>query len=498
MTLSQSRTLRGLVPSAAIAGAPAAAHRNRWDGAIIGGLALIALVSRGYGLGDTGLIFDEYYTVQHAADRFASLVNPAYYLLVVGSMAVFGETEWAARLPAMILGALGIPLFFLSWRGIIGRNAALIGAILIVFSSWHLWFSQFSRFYSGVFLFGLLSYALYYHALLRNDLRLLAGAFATALLAVLFHATAVMVPVTCGLFSLIVLMPGPRPATPYSRRIARIYLIVCASLGAVSAGLFLDIAHTWVGLGEQQAPPTPAELVLQMIRDIELPIGVAAVFGTLYLLQREPLKGLFLGIGFGVPAAAMLAGSFVVEIKPHYMFYSFPLMIAAAAVLCEVVRRRLSHTWLAGYVVLALVIAGVLPRLASHYSERYSPDIRQVIEVVAEAYRPGDRVVPLMKGFEYYRPGDMNLAVAMPWPYRDDVAWARIMDGFLRDSERLWIVLPVTRRLLADELETWLRANGRLYWRAYTRRFDYVMNGFEIFLVTRDGCPQCQSAEVVP
>ena len=139
--------------------------KREWDLAILTGLTLLALATRSYGIAEWDLVQDEVFTVTRAAERYTSLRNPAYYVLVMGSFKLFGVSEWAARLPAMLLGILSVPVFYVTCRSVLGRNVALIGALLIIFSSWHLWYSQFSRFYAGVFLFGLLSYFLYYKAI---------------------------------------------------------------------------------------------------------------------------------------------------------------------------------------------------------------------------------------------------------------------------------------------------------------------------------------------
>lgn len=79
----------------------------------------------------------------------------------------------------MLLGMLSVPVFSVTRRDFIGRNAALVGSLLIIFNAWHLWYSQYSRFYTGAILFGSLSYYLFYQALLRDDLRRLSGVLIT-------------------------------------------------------------------------------------------------------------------------------------------------------------------------------------------------------------------------------------------------------------------------------------------------------------------------------
>ncbi len=60
--------------------------KREWDPVILIGLTLVALASRSYGISKWHFVGDEYYTVYFAAERFWSLVNPAYYGLVLGSL----------------------------------------------------------------------------------------------------------------------------------------------------------------------------------------------------------------------------------------------------------------------------------------------------------------------------------------------------------------------------------------------------------------------------
>lgn len=455
---------------------------SRTDTIATGAFLVLALLSRGFGLGEAALIYDEYYTVWHAHERVTQFFNPAYYVLVVLSMQTFGATEWAARLPAMLLGALSIPVFYATWRQIIGRNAAGIGAVLILLSSWHLWFSHFSRFYSGVFLFSLLSFYFYHRALVLDDLRRLVAAIVCAVLAVLFHATAVLVPIVCGLFSLVILLLGSR-AAGYSSRIARLHIAVHVIVGLAALMKFVDLADKWsTKVGTRG--PMPAALLLQIARDVQPAIGVAAFFGALMLLRREPLKGLFVALGIVLPGVLLVAGSAAMEIKPHYMFAIFPLVIAAAAVLCDGVYRALGRDWLTGYAMVGLIVVGVLPSTVSHYLDRFTPDIRDAVRVVAAGYQPGDRIYASDKGFNHYAPKGLDIAVEPEWPYLDNVDWKRKLDAELEKPGRLWFVLPLSRRPLAPRLESWLIANARLVWRVEGRRIDYTANGIQVFLAT--------------
>lgn len=62
---------------------------------------------------------------------------------------LFGqEREWVYRLPAAILGILSVPILFLFGRRVVGEGAAVVAALLLAFSDWHLGFSRQARMYA--------------------------------------------------------------------------------------------------------------------------------------------------------------------------------------------------------------------------------------------------------------------------------------------------------------------------------------------------------------
>ena len=89
---------------------------------VAGVLFALALFSRAYGLSDWQITGDEYFTMFNAHERYDSLINPAYYALVVFFYAIAGNEEWIARVPAMLLSTASIPIFFLTWQRLLGRN----------------------------------------------------------------------------------------------------------------------------------------------------------------------------------------------------------------------------------------------------------------------------------------------------------------------------------------------------------------------------------------
>ena len=453
---------------------------------ILAGLTLLAVVTRSFQLSTGNLSGDEIYTVDFAADRYSSIINPAYYSLVLASFNLFGVSEFAARLPAMLLGVISVPVFYATWRTVIGRNAALIGAILIIFSSWHLLYSQYSRFYTGVFLFGSLSYYLFYQALLRDNLLRLAGALIAAAIGFLFHATVVMVPAAFGVYALLVLLGGRgAQAAGLSRRVAISYLSLCLIGALIALPAMWDVwqmrqakGATWGG--------GPGELTLKVVREVQLPVAFAAVFGLTVLLRRNAWLGLYFLIGIAIPFAFVVIAAVFLNSRSVYLFYSLPLVIALAGTLCEEVRRALAaDTRIASHALTVILLALMTPEFISHYTGKHSLDIRKAVSYIERQRQPGDVVLSFSDTFDFY--------ARERYPVVDGLGHARVsgndraerMAEAIGDHERAWVVVSRGRRRLARDLENWLTSHSRLVWRLPETRFDYTFRSYEIYLVDR-------------
>ena len=116
-------------------------------------------------------------------------------LLVKLSVALWGEKEWAIRLPACLFGLATVPALFWTARLAISRWAGLGAALLMAVSYHHIFFSQNARGYTSYLFFSLLSsglllkglqqdrfrdWALYVVCMVLNFMSLLIAAFVFA------------------------------------------------------------------------------------------------------------------------------------------------------------------------------------------------------------------------------------------------------------------------------------------------------------------------------
>ncbi len=91
-----------------------------------------------------------------------------YSILAWASVAIFGESAWAIRLPAVGFGIASIWATYFLARKLIGLRGALLTCALLTFSYHHIWFSQNARGYTGLLFFAVLATWLWLEALDRR------------------------------------------------------------------------------------------------------------------------------------------------------------------------------------------------------------------------------------------------------------------------------------------------------------------------------------------
>jgi mannosyltransferase len=132
---------------------------------ILFSLLFVAAALRFYRLNE-GLWLDEIITdVNYAHLSFLTNITTfdsenqhfLYSLLAHLSFLVFGESNWALRLPAVLFGIASLAALFLLGRELSNDAEALLAVALLTFSYHHVWFSQNARGYTGLLFWTILS-----------------------------------------------------------------------------------------------------------------------------------------------------------------------------------------------------------------------------------------------------------------------------------------------------------------------------------------------------
>ncbi len=139
------------------------------------GVLVLATGLRAFRL-ESGLWFDEVVTLVEfvrlspieLATTYTALNNHILYsLLAHASIALFGESAWALRLPAALLGVASIAALWALGARLGSHREALLAALLLAVSYQHVWFSQNARGYTGLLLLSLLGTSLFLEGLRR-------------------------------------------------------------------------------------------------------------------------------------------------------------------------------------------------------------------------------------------------------------------------------------------------------------------------------------------
>ncbi|CAN5587416.1 hypothetical protein BH10CHL1_BH10CHL1_27040 [soil metagenome] len=152
--------------------------RHKYELPILAVILVIALGLRLYALND-GLWHDEIltyvtYVRSMSLGEIASTYNSEnqhflYNLLARVACMVFGNSNWALRLPAALFGVASIYALYLFGRTVTSAREALLAAALMTFAYHHVWFSQNARGYTGLLLWTLLSSWLLLRGLARKN-----------------------------------------------------------------------------------------------------------------------------------------------------------------------------------------------------------------------------------------------------------------------------------------------------------------------------------------
>jgi 4-amino-4-deoxy-L-arabinose transferase-like glycosyltransferase len=256
--------------------------------------------------------------------------------LIAGSFALMGRSDFAARLPSVLAGALLVPVVFLLGRAVGGTAAGLAAAVFAVLSEPLVYYSR-SAWLPSIFLllFTLAVYCFYRGFVQRKGAWQVAGA-GVFCLALLSYEFAVLLLGGLGIY--LGLEAARGRLDWYRGRPTLLSLVLLAAglllLGAL--GLALRAGTLAGPLGEARAWFTP-RLALNgmsyylrvLVPDYIVLIG-AGLLG-LPMLARAPRKGVaFL---LGLLALAFLVPSFVTQLQrsPRYVLPMLPLLAVLAA-----------------------------------------------------------------------------------------------------------------------------------------------------------------------
>jgi 4-amino-4-deoxy-L-arabinose transferase-like glycosyltransferase len=361
---------------------------------------------------------DELYTLRDAEHLRVTVPGapgiagrPLYYLLQHLLLQVLPPTPGFLRSPAFLFGLLGIVATWWLGRRIFGDRAGLVAAALVAISPWHLYASQFARYWTLVYLFAAVLYGMLPRALEDSSPRRLLAVLAVLVLGTLTHPTFLFA--TAGVILALHLMspdgqwglrwPGARPWLylwgPYLA-----FLVV----GYVA--LKLNGHGEAIRNAEGRGVLASLRLVPAMIQWTPLEVaGASAVAGGFLWFgdqSRDRRWTLMAVAGASVAFLLLFVSSLSTGVYADYGIGCLPLVLVtvggAVQRIAEAVPGRMSG-WVTGGATAVLAI-GSAPGTLSHLSDgsrfdyrpayaaiaRLAPDrpVAGLIDVLREAYAP--------------------------------------------------------------------------------------------------------------
>jgi mannosyltransferase len=349
-------------------------------------------------------------------------------LLVKASTGVFGEREWAVRLPAVMLGVATIPTMYWVTRLATGRAASLCAALLLAVSYHHVFFSQNARGYSGYLLFSLLSTGFLVRGLRRDRLRYWVGFTAATVLNLgsLLHGGFVLAAhVLVGLVAVIVVWRSGRSPVPLVKRL----VVVFGITGFLCFQLYATLLpQAYVVLNQTYAAPasgfqmTSRAFAADFLKGLSegfgaglwfgvVPFMAVAAYGCLTLLRRNWALALGLALPLALLAGLVMLGNLAAS--PRFFLLGVPLaFLAAVLAVFGLVDRALRfgsqpRPELTPRIAVALIVLLALASLASlpRYYRIPKQPYRMTLDYLRAERGPNDLFVFVHnaeKGFRFY------------------------------------------------------------------------------------------------
>jgi mannosyltransferase len=436
---------------------------------VLGSLGIVALALRLWRL-ESDLWFDEVTTlVKFVRPPLGDIVTSfpsqnqhmLYSVLAHLSVAAFGESVAALRLPAVLFGVASVGALFLLGRRLLGTVEAVIACSLMTVSYHHVWFSQNARGYTGLLFFAILSTWLWLEASPTTSRRLWLWYVVAVCLGMWVHVTFAFVVASHALVSVFLWRRGDP-----SFRAAIGAWILCGSLTlqlyALSLPEFLRVALHQVSLPSQWT--APSWVVGETLRSLSLGLGglsvvlgagLLAVAGWIGILRDDRPAAFALGLPVVLAATTMTVLGH--NLWPRFFFFAagfaILMVVHGAMTLPGLLVNPRTGTRLpehmariAGLASGGLLVAVSVLTLPRCYALP-KQDFRGARAYVESRVAPGDGVVAVgLAGLAYSR------------YYAPDWSFARTraeLDELRRAHSTLWLVYTLPTHLKTYRPDVW-------------------------------------------
>ncbi len=458
-----------------------------WDGStlvVLTAITLLAGVLRLFHLGQWSFWIDEAHTIRDALllplDEFLHSSRGRYplgFLLIRWLwplMPSLGEGYF--RLPFAFFGIASIPLMAVVVRRFLGRGPALVSALILCLSPWHIYWSQNCRVYALVLFLSLGAIGLFQVGVERGDARLLLSSLLVSLLSGLSHPSGLFLVPAFVVYLACFKLGVARAPEAFGLKTALAYLVPL-----VLAGLFAVLFFWKTLLVFQRAKGGESffHLVNTTVFYIRVPVLVAALGGVFLTWRLRTRSGLLLSLLIVVPFAEASIASLFMKATAQYLFFTLPAWFALAGFGAYEITRSLKAEGFGRIFLRALPLAMLLLDLAAedhlYFNYRYGdrPRWREAADYLdLHAGRSDFIASSNQPSLEWYlNPNDPQLGILqVQHPGRRRVEqladWKldRLPEWTMRaeaEGTRVWLVLTEPEFYEWDRdkrWDTWIRA----------------------------------------
>ena len=399
-------------------------------------LTIFGFVLRIYDLGQQSLWYDEGYSINAALamlDKGAPILPSGWFYshgilntsFIAASMGIFGETEFAARLPGVIFGTLTIPLVFFFAKKIGGKRLALIAAFVVTFLAIEIAWSRQARMYQQLQFFYILSLYLFYLFMNKRSNKLLVLTILSTICAVLSHTfgfSLILIYVTYLLLANIKNIRKYMNKGLFKRKQTIIFLLCVAVMLILGQVFFNLFSSAW---GIKMNYFTEYTDYLKELLPVILYLGAV---GILIMLKRDARTSLLLLLALIIPFyfvcfhVKMLAMRYLYFILPViFIYFAYTVTYVSDTLAHALIRRggkpapasaeeppphswtrsALLRSWLSPALTVIIVGLslhgsgfGFLPQ-SNHYLETTAPqpDFKLAYNFINDNLKEGDIVI---------------------------------------------------------------------------------------------------------
>ena len=327
--------------------------------------------------------------------------HPLYSLLARSSIAVLGESAFALRLPAALLGVAGVWAFAQLAREMLGSRIALEAAAILAAAYPHVYFSQNARGYTGLLFLSTIGTLLFLRSVREPRAGRLVGYVLAMTLANWFHLSGVVVTAGHALALLGVVVLGASRASALRTVVGRLVL-AWGAIAYLTVHFYAPVipavqAHFAMASREALGWELGWELLRVTLRDAGIPRGPAGVLllvvgaaiaaaGVVAMLRKAPLATAALLL----PHAVFFLVVATMQLGTYPRFYLLALPVALLAFVAGV--EQLTSRRAAVAAILLATVAANLALLARYY-RLPKQDFPGALAWIATHRAPGEEIV---------------------------------------------------------------------------------------------------------